>query len=62
MNGVSLAENAPKSSDAAMEPLTEWLLLPRPVNGDVTVNSGLEASNISEFGVLLYGVGGVLNV
>ena len=61
MNGVLWAESAPNSSDAAMEPLTEWLML-RLADGDVMVNSGLEASKISELGVLLYGVGGVLKV
>lgn len=57
-----MVESVPNSSDAAMEPLTEWLMLLRLANGDATVNSGLEASNMSELGVLLYGVGGVLKV
>ena len=60
MNGVSTADSAPNSSDAAIEPLTEWLMLPRLAKGDVTLNSGLEASKMSEPGVLFSGVGGVL--
>ena len=62
MKGASIAESAPYSSDAAMEPLTEWLRLLRLAKGDETLNSGLEASNMSELGVLFCGVGGVLRL